>query len=253
MIRIGGVPFGVGRPLLAGLESAPGVQLTRAVPTQLVEGLRQGRLDAALVSSIEAVRQPGYRVVPGLGIACREEIRSVRAFRRRGSPVRSVGLDASSATSVTLLRILLAGPRRSEVAPDCSFETIRPTRRPDDLPQDLVLLIGDDGLAAEAGTREVWDLGREWRRWTGLPFVFAVWLLAPGADAARITPLLQRAHEVGSRTGSGDGTEGAAHYVLDDNDIRGLRRFWHEARQAGLAGPGAEPGFAGSEAEGHSR
>jgi chorismate dehydratase len=253
VIRIGGVPFGVGRPLLAGLESAPGVQLTRAVPTQLVEGLRQGRLDAALVSSIEAVRQPGYRVVPGLGIACREEIRSVRAFRRRGSPVRSVGLDASSATSVTLLRILLAGPRRSEVAPDCTFETIRPTRRPDDLPQDLVLLIGDDGLAAEAGTREVWDLGREWRRWTGLPFVFAVWLLAPGADAARITPLLQRAHEVGSRTGSGDGTEGAAHYVLDDNDIRGLRRFWHEARQAGLAGPGAEPGFAGSEAEGHSR
>lgn len=252
MIRIGGVPFGVGRPLLAGLESVPGVELTRAVPTQLIEGLRQGALDAALVSSIEAVRQPGYRVVPGLGIACREEIRSVRAFRRRGTRIRSVGLDVSSATSVTLLRILLAGPRRGEVDEGCTFEVIQPTRTPDALPHDLVLLIGDDGLAADAGAREVWDLGREWRAWTGLPFVFAVWLLAPGTDAARLTPLLRKAHELGSRIGSGDGTEGAAHYVLDDNDMLGLRRFWLEARQAGLAGAGAEPGFAGVQAEGFS-
>ena len=82
--------------------------------------------------------------------------------------------------------------------------------------------------------------------------MFAVWLLAPGADATRIAPLLRKAHELGSRIGSGDGTEGAAHYVLDDNDMLGLRRFWHEARQAGLAGRGAEPLFAGVQAEGFS-
>ena len=28
----------------------------------------------------------------------------------------------------------------------------------------------------------VWDLGEEWSRWTGLPFVFALWIARPGVD-----------------------------------------------------------------------
>jgi chorismate dehydratase len=105
-IRIGGVPYGVGAPLLTGLANDPAVAFVQAPPTRLIAQLRAGELDAALVSSIEAVRLPGYRVAPGLGIACKREIRSVRAFRRRGTPIRSVGLDRSSATSVAMLRLL---------------------------------------------------------------------------------------------------------------------------------------------------
>lgn len=234
-IRIGGVPFGVGAPLLAGMESAPTVALLQAPPTTLIERLRAGQLDAALVSSIEAVRAPGYQVAQGLGIACKHEIRSVRAFRRRGAPVRTVGLDQGSATSVALLRLLLAGPRATDAAPNPTFTAIEPTRSPDALPQDLVLLIGDHGLAADPGAREVWDLGAEWRRWTGLPFVFALWLLRPGADPEVVLPPLWQARARGRMLGPVDGTHGAAHYELDDEDVRGLRRFWAEARAAGLA------------------
>ena len=150
-IRIGGVPYGVGAPLLAGLDSDPAAALVQAPPTQLIERLRAGELDAALVSSIEAIQKPGYAVAQGLGIACKREIRSVRAFRRRGTPIRSVGLDQSSATSVTLLRILLARRFAAEVAADVTFASIAPTRSPDELPHDLVLLIGDHGLAAAPG------------------------------------------------------------------------------------------------------
>jgi len=234
-LRIGGVPFGVGAPLLAGMESDPVVTFTKAPPTALVQGLRDGTLDAALVSSVEAVRAPGYSVVPGLGIACKRQIRSVRAFRRRGTPIRRVGLDAGSATSVALLRLLLAARYAADTAPDLHFEPIAQTRAPAALPHDLVLLIGDAGLTADAGDREVWDLGEQWREWTGLPFVFAVWLLRPGADAARILPVLQRARDRGRRLGAVDGTHGAAHYDLDDDDLRGLRRFWAECRARGLA------------------
>ena len=56
-IRIGGVPYGVGAPLLAGLDSDPTATLTQAPPTQLIARLRAGELDAALVSSIEAMRE----------------------------------------------------------------------------------------------------------------------------------------------------------------------------------------------------
>lgn len=234
-IRIGGVPYGVGAPLLAGLDSDPGCAFVRSTPTALIAQLRAGVLDAALVSSIEAVSRPGYTVAAGLGIACKREIRSVRAFRRQGVPIRTVGVDRGSATSVALLRLLLQQLPSGERAADPTFEPIAPTRRPAGLPHDLVLLIGDDGLGADPGDREVWDLGTHWHRWTGLPFVFAVWVLRPGVDAAGVLPVLHRARERGRALGPVDGTHGAAHYDLDADDAQGLRRFWAEARAATLA------------------
>ncbi|HEX6812012.1 MAG TPA: MqnA/MqnD/SBP family protein [Planctomycetota bacterium] len=234
-IRIGGVPYGVGAPLLAGLDSDPRVALVKAPPTELIGLLQSGKLDCALVSSVEAVQRPGYSVVPGLGIACKREIRSVRAFRRRGAVIRSVGFDQGSATSTALLRLLLACVHTAEVGTDLHFEPIAPTPWPASLPHDLVLLIGDCGLQADAGDREVWDLGQQWQKWTGLPFVFAVWLLRAGADAAAIQKLLTEARARGRQLGAVDGTHGAAHYDLDEEDMRGLRRFWAECRALGLA------------------
>lgn len=249
--RIGGVPYGVGAPLLCGLAAEPEVTLVQAPPTELIEQLRRGQLDAALVSSIEAVRRPGYRIVARIGIAARGPVRSVRAFRRRDVVIRSVGLDRSSAASATMLRILLDRPLRAERTPDCTFTEIEPTRTPALLPQDLVLLIGDHGLHAEAGGREVWDLGELWHGWTGLPFVFALWLLAPSADAERIVPLLLASRERGRALELQDGTQGRVHYHLADDEMLGLRRFWAEARALGLLGSaaGAEhaPVFVGGE------
>ncbi|MFY9343343.1 MAG: MqnA/MqnD/SBP family protein [Planctomycetota bacterium] len=241
-LRIGGVPYGVGAPLLAGLGSDPAVTLVQAPPTALIEQLRRGELDVALVSSIEAIRLPRYRIARGLGIASKREIRSVRAFRRRSVPIRSVGVDQGSATSVALLRILLAKAHAADVAADVTFTAIAPTRAPDQLPHNLVLLIGDHGLGADAGAREVWDLGQHWRALTGLPFVFALWVLAPHADADAVLPVLHQARARGKALGPVDGTHGAAHYDLDAEDERGLHRFWTEARALQLAGA-ADPPF----------
>jgi chorismate dehydratase len=57
------------------------------------------------------------------------------------------------------------------------------------------LVIGDAALVLGTGTPEAttlypfnYDLGEEWKAWTGLPFVFAVWVaqrFAPVADALR--------------------------------------------------------------------
>ncbi len=234
-LRIGGVPYGVGAPLLAGMDADPDIELVTAPPTALIEPLRAGELDAALLSSIEAVSHPGYAMATGLGIACKREIRSVRAFRRREKNIGLVGVDSSSATTVALLKLLLANVHQGAVAGDVRFETVAPTRTPDALPHDLVMMIGDHGLEADPGEREVWDLGAEWVQWTGLPFVFAIWVVRPGVDASVLMPVLRAARERGRELGAVDGTHGAAHYDLDDEDLRGLRRFWSECRAAGLA------------------
>ena len=96
-IRIGGVPYVVGAPLLAGLDAERGVELVRDLPARLIERLRRSELDVALASAIEAFRRPGYRVVSEIGICSRGAVLSVRGFRRPGGgPIRTVGVDEGS-------------------------------------------------------------------------------------------------------------------------------------------------------------
>ena len=200
-------------------------------------------MDAGLLSSIEAFRHPGYTALRGLGIASRGPVRSVRAFRRPGVPIRTVGLDASSAAAAALLEILL---HRRLGAPDCTFHTVAPTLQPDRLDFDLVLLIGDYGLNADPGEREALDLGELWHDWTGFPFVYALWLLAPGADAEVIASRLHRARQESVRRGVDDGTDGAVYYDLGPRELQGLQRYRQEALDLGLAEPGITPEYYGS-------
>ena len=247
-IRIGGVPYGVGAPLLTGLGRRPGVELIEAVPSQLIKELRRGGFDVALVSSIEAFRRPGYRAVADLGICSRGPVKSVRAFLNCAPEgIRSVGLDDGSECSVALLKILL---QKRLGATNCCFERIPPSSNPDLLPHDLVMLIGDHGLRAQVRKRQVLDLGELWQDWTGLPFVYALWLLAPGADAERILPLLRQAHALGAEQGQRDSTGGAVHYEMAREELRGLERFRIEARALGLAEPSVRPEFITEVAQG---
>lgn len=240
-LRIGGVPYGLGAPLLADLDGDLGVDLVRTAPSRLVELLRTGALDAALVSSIEGARTPGYAAVAGIGIASHGPVHSVRAFRRRGiARVRSVALTNESESSAALLRILLE--TAGDAAESCTYERTPSTRTPDQLPHDLVLLIGDDGLRADPGAREAIDLGARWTEWTALPFVFALWLIAPGADVDRVAARLHRAGEV-ARTIPPRPDEARVHYELGAREMEGLERFWREAVTRDLAAGDCRPRF----------
>jgi predicted solute-binding protein len=83
-----------------------------------------------------------------------------------------------------------------------------------------------------------------------LPFVFAVWILRPDADESAILPVLARARERGKQLTEHDGTFGAVHYDLDKEDLRGLQRFWREARAVGLGMADVEPTFCKQPLEG---
>ena len=48
---------------------------------------------------------------------------------------------------------------------------------------DAAVVIGDRAMAPMATEFSfVWDLGAEWRAWSGLPFVFAMWTAGPKVD-----------------------------------------------------------------------
>lgn len=237
-IRIGAVPFGVGARLVDGLRGRSDIDLVTDPPARLIEQLRAGQLDAALVSSVEAFRTPGYLALSSLGICSHGPVRSVRAFRRRGTPIRSVGLDAGSETSVALLKLLI---QRIEPRAEPRFERIPPTTEPDGLPHDLVLMIGDVGLAADPGQREVIDLGAAWQEWTHLPFVWALWLITPEAPRERVAQELMASHAQGESARIDSGTDGAIYHRLDAAELEGLARFHAESAVVGLSDPEIAP------------
>ena len=141
-------------------------------PATLCRRLADAELDVAFVSSFEYLRNPIYAVVDGVSVASRGPVHSVFvAHTAPLSEIEEIELDPKSATSVNLLRCLLAErglrPRLVEHAVDSSGAR---------------LLIGDQAIAfrrAHGADCKFWDLAEAWREWTNLPFVFALWLIRP--------------------------------------------------------------------------
>ena len=71
---------------------------------------------------------------------------------------------------------------------------------PQDVDADAVLVIGDRAIDVEQdGFVEAWDLGDEWCRWSGLPFVFAMWTARGGLqiDLEPLQEALETARDAG--------------------------------------------------------
>ncbi|NNL66974.1 MAG: menaquinone biosynthesis protein, partial [Myxococcales bacterium] len=127
---------------------------------------------AALLASRDALALADrYRPLSDLGIACTGAVGSVLLLSR--VPIsalsgRRVSLTGESRTSRALLRILLAD----------AFG-LRDVRYQDGRGGDARLVIGDRALALAASGEwpHVLDLGAEWTRATGLPFVYARWVV----------------------------------------------------------------------------
>ena len=181
-LRVGIVNYLNSKPLawgfLKGLH-ADRYETLFLPPAQVADRLRAGALDLGLIPSIEVQRIPGLRVLHGPCISATEEVRSVLLVARVPlAKIRRIALDENSRTSVALLRIVLA--ESYGLAPETVTRTADLESMLADC--DAALLIGDPALHVDRSRYLVFDLAAEWRRLTGLPFVFAVWAVAPGVD-----------------------------------------------------------------------
>jgi chorismate dehydratase len=180
-IRIGAVSYLNSKPLVYGLaESLPTARLMIDLPSRLADGLAQGKIDVALVPSIEYFRSPGYTVVSDACVACDGPVKSVKLYGRVPvNKIRVLALDEGSRTSAALTQILLR--ERFGVVP--KVEPLAIGKTVEDSSADAVMLIGDRAMRRPTGKFEfVWDMGHMWSQWMGLPVVFAMWVARPGLD-----------------------------------------------------------------------
>ncbi len=176
-VRVGCGKYLNARPLIRGW---PG-KVEFDHPSALCQRLAKGQLDAALVSSFEFLRNPIYRIVDDVSISSDGPVYSVVvAHRGAFSDIEEIELDPASETAVNLLRCLLAElgltPRLSGgISEGAGLPRAR-------------LIIGDQAISFRqhhADAFQFWDLGEQWKKLTGLPFVYALWLIRPEAPDAK--------------------------------------------------------------------
>jgi chorismate dehydratase len=186
------------------------------VPTELNRQMANGALDVSVISAVEYARDAGrYLLLPDLAISCDGPVRSVALFSKRPAPDlhgRRVLVSRSSMTSVALLELLFEHvweARPAFVPADAEISDVARFGEDD---HDARLVIGDAALllwsrlrahdAGSTGYHYAYDLGAEWKRWTGLPFVFAVWVAqrtTPAADALAVHAALAASRDWGLR------------------------------------------------------
>jgi chorismate dehydratase len=163
MLRLGKVGYLNALPLFYALK---GFEIVEGHPADLVKMLRSGQIEGGIVSSVEYFFNPeDYLVLPGISISSRGRVCSVLLLSRKPlRDIRRVRITPRSLTSRYLLNYILKrvyGTSPEEVARG----------------EEAVLVIGDEALRRRRDFPYAYDLGEEWFRATGLPFVFALFLV----------------------------------------------------------------------------
>jgi chorismate dehydratase len=217
-------------------------------PARCADDLGRREAVVGIVPSIEYQRMDGLRILPGCSIASKGIVKSVLLLSKVPiEKVESVALDNSSRTSAALVRVLLRKfySRAVEVAPA--------EPQPKEMLQraDAALLIGDPALTFDDKSVLVYDLAAEWKKFTGLPFVFAVWAGHEDMGLNRFCADFESSRDYGLEHIEDIACEYARRlglqpesvkvyltenidYSLDEENRRGLELFYRLAHEIGL-------------------
>jgi chorismate dehydratase len=188
-LKIGRIPYANLFPIFHVLErdrDCSDYEFVEEVPARLNRLVREGTVDVSPSSSIEYLKNPSlYNIIYGHSISSSGPIGSIFLFS--GVPIEDldgarISVSSQSESSVGLLDVIL----RKFYGSNC---TLSVSDRPEACDKAF-LLIGDDALKykkdqdcmgagkpVSAPRRYVYDLGEIWFERTGLPFVFALWIV----------------------------------------------------------------------------
>jgi chorismate dehydratase len=162
------------------------VDFVEAVPARCAQLLAESSVEGALVPVIEYQRIAGGLLARDVCVGSRKEVLSVVLVskNKRLEEIRSVALDESSRTSATLVKIIF----REFLQREPEWTTRAPNLEQMLEKNDAALIIGDPGMTFRRHGVNVWDMASLWREYTGLGFVFAMWMVRDDA--------IERAREV---------------------------------------------------------
>jgi chorismate dehydratase len=276
-LRISIVQYLNTAPLVWGFTNGPlfgKYDLSFTVPSQCAESLRSGAADIAIIPAIEYQRIPDLVVLPDLAIASQNRVRSLLIIAKKPiEQVCSIAMDRSSRSTQALTRILAAehwkiNPEYFEAEPDLRVMLEQ---------ADAAMLIGDPALRISIGIEKkstvspdgravcqaatlgitgseifhVHDVVGEWRNFSNLPAVMAVWAARPEVVTPEVLADFSASREFGLSQLAAISLEAARElelpqqalesylyhnidFSLGEENRRGLERYFQDALKCGL-------------------
>jgi len=238
-------------PLVWGMlkgEQQGRYELQFTTPAGCADAVRQGKADIGIIPSIEYQRLERGQILSGISIASKGEVKSVLLLSKVPiEKIKTVAIDNSSRTSAALLRIMMRKfySRFISVTPSAP-KPVEMLKR-----ADAALIIGDPALTFNGQAAHVYDLGAEWKKVTGLPFVYALWVGREDAKVACWRKDFEDSREFGLAHVEDIAAEYApklnlpanavrlyltrnVDYSLDEENRKGLRHFYKLARETGI-------------------
>lgn len=221
-------------------------------PARSAELLAQDRVDAALVPVIAYQMLDTVRLIPDVCVGATKRVQSVCLVTKGDelSDIKSVALDVSSRTSVVLTKIMF----REFLGFEPEWRDAVPNIDAMLTDNDAALIIGDPALkisdlSSETSSFRSFDLAELWHQYTGLGFVFAMWMtrrstIAVDLAAARdegIQNLGRIARNYAENIGIDESamlsylSESIA-YSVDDSMQQGMELYFSLAEKHGLVG-----------------
>ena len=223
-------------------------ELAFTTPAMCADDVRQKKAHIGIIPSIEYHRIENAEIISGISIASKSEAKSVLLISKVPvEKIKTIAMDSSSRTSAALVRILMRKFYSRWIHVTQSLP------RPVEMLKraDAALIIGDPALAYDGQASHVYDLAAEWKKFTGLPFVFALWVGHAEVRLSRYRPDFEASRNYGlahvddiaAEYGPKLHMDPAAvktyltqniDYSLDEENRKGLRLFFKLAREAGI-------------------
>jgi chorismate dehydratase len=237
--------------------------ISYTTPAACARALGEGAADIGIIPAAAYSTIPNLLIIPDVAIAARRAVRSILLVSKMPiERVRTVALDASSLTSVALMKILFAkwlGGART-------YSTMEPHLDEMLASCDAALLIGDPALRVDRARYVTLDLAEEWNTRTGKFFVFAFWAIrkqaVAGKNAWQITETFKtsRDHGLAPENLETIAQEWAPrlgltieavrtylvrniHYYLDPPSLEGLNLFYRYGAEIGALAAAPERHF----------
>ena len=279
-LRVSVVEYLNTAPLVWGFTDGPlagRYDLNFTVPSLCAEAVRNGSAEIGIIPAIEYQRMDGVAALADMAIAAKGEVRSLLVVAKRPiDRARTLALDTSSRSTSAMVRLLAKhrwkiDPEFIDSSPDPAAMLAR---------ADAALVIGDPALriavkidalhsrkpaagepcctndpeaAPVAGISMlfVYDIASEWREWTGLPAVLALWVARREVATPEVAAdfLASKAYgmahipEIASRAADQlqlpedaitDYLRDRINFDLDAENLAGLDRYFRECAEAGL-------------------
>ena len=236
-VRVGAVSYLNTKPLIYGFEHGimkEELDLIIDYPSKIAAMLLKDEIDLGLIPVAVIPEMKEHHIISNYCIGSEGEVASVCLFSEVPLyDIETILLDYQSRTSVALLKVLIKEHWKINVA----FENTSGDYESKISGTTAGLIIGDRALMQRKKSRFIFDLGEEWKNFTGLPFVFAAWVSNKKLAADTIQHFnetnafgLNKIEEVVDQNSSKDFD--LRHYYtdcisfeMDENKKKGLRLF----------------------------